>query len=69
MSKLQVGDLVKVKKETAEDWDNMIELYNVDPDSLGVVVDIAKDSYSRYYCNVLFRNRTLHFEPNELELV
>jgi len=69
VSKLQVGDLVKVRKETAEDWDNMIELYSVDPDSLGVVVDIAKDSYSRYYCNVLFRNRTLHFEPNELETV
>ena len=29
MSKFQVGDLVKVKEDTAEDWDNMMELYDI----------------------------------------
>ena len=69
MIKYQVGDLVKVKKEMAPDWDDMMELYDVEPDSVGVIVDIAVDSFSRYYCNVLFRNRTLHFDHGELEIV
>ena len=69
MSKFQVGDLVKVKEDTTEDWDNMMELYDVEPDSVGVIVDIGVDSFSRYYCNVLFRNRTLHFDHDELEIV
>jgi hypothetical protein len=75
MLKYQVGDLVKVKEEAAEDWDNMMELYDVDPESLGIITKVtAKQSgnyrYHHYY-DVLFQNKTraLHFDHDELETV
>ena len=71
MSKFQVGDLVKVKEDTVEDWDNMMELYGVDPDSLGVIVKATTNHLGYHYYDILFHNttRTLHFDHDELETV
>jgi len=71
MSKFQVGDLVKVKEDTVEDWDNMMELYDVDPESLGIVIKATTGCLGDHYYDVLFQNktRTLHFDHDELETV
>ena len=74
MSKFQVGDLVKVKEDTVEDWDNMMELYDVDPESLGIITKVTDKQFGGHhyhYYDVLFHNttRTLHFDHNELEIV
>ena len=70
MSKFQVGDLVKVKEEV-EDWDNMMELYDVNPESLGIVTKATTNHLGDHYYDVLFHNRTrtLHFDHDELEIV
>jgi hypothetical protein len=71
MSKFEVGDLVKVNQDTVEDWDNMMELYGVDPDSLGVIVKAKTNDLGDHFYDILFQNttRTLHFDHYELETV
>ena len=71
MSKFEVGDLVKVNQDTVEDWDNMMELYGVHPDSLGVIVKATTNHLGDHFYDILFQNttRTLHFDHYELETI
>ena len=71
MIKYNIGDLVKVKEDTVEDWDNMMELYDVDPESLGVIIQATTNSFGDHHYEVLFNNttRTLRFDHDELEIV
>lgn len=69
IDKFQVGDLVKIKDDTVDEWDNMMELYDVDPESLGVVIEARTNDFGDHSYNILFQNttRALRFDHNELE--
>jgi hypothetical protein len=67
--KYQIGDLVKVKEDAVQDWDDIMELYDVDPRLLGLVIEVTTDDLGNHYYGVLFTTKTLRFDHNELVTV
>ena len=69
--KYEIGDLVKVKEDAVQDWDDIIELYDVDPKLLGLIIEVTTDDLGNHHYGVLFHNttKTLRFDHNELVTV